>query len=1104
MESLKNIGNCTSSACISGESTDVCFIRSEAHYSSSFQAHQLGLELLDNLHQALSKPATSKRHQQLSELLGKAQSCLPTPITDSFSRPFYPAYPENDEYNQHAKGALIKAHTNASDIIKKGKEGVDWYSRLLSAREKVLGKHSEIKELEENIRQLLEFLERGENRIERPDMSSRHCLDGNFEHWINTVPSKSAMALQYVEQSESVCNRSTLLALQYRNLLKTPPRFIREQAWWQTDLINYDLADQVDTDLNRLLELRQQTLAAVQAAKEDIEILEKAQQAFIGASLVRNEGLFIQRQLETLIQKIAYPSSQCVERNHGELNRTITQLARRIEQQVTTPFSSFKGLIKCYQRHLPTLCQFLLSAISDVTNLPSQLSRSMDLLERVQNQTTIVESVEAEAQKMIVNVIVIREEAEQMTGREDVIDVLDSLLAKVEELDEEARSWESKLSQRIPFLASETNGLPSSNDLYTVPTAPMMSSLSRSKAPQQTSTVGLAIDDTNSAALDLASVDQSVRGAVNDQVLAVGSHIAHCKSVCRSAMLDVWENRCQGRVTALEKGISSWLDLCEKTRNILDDMAGRVNVQTPSYGLAQVAVQEVEDTLASLKKYITEHERILQAHLAGVEDIFNALPRWCGEEEEESQGRCQRWEISKRISKDVVEDALGKAGDIVAAGEALLAKIKCQTEDIHNQQQALPDTPTPLTNTPDVLGPSVIADDTSSSPFETLKDDLDLLEQLRKQLDDLKVEELVNPITSKSSWTSTSRQLPAQAMAERIAKVLGDISESVRLLSSPSSHVTLTEAESLKQSLTSQKALMPRLEQLAQIDGAVKACDDAHSQLLDIIDNYAEQKGPLQDAARDAQQALDYVLECSMPVNDDSRVCREVKRLRDTMKDLEMLVEECLDPEKLKEEDVQDAISDISRSESALSFASTVQPFNPNASVSKLPRLSSSLFKPSPRSTSNPQRTPLRSSSGILAHQGKNGYRVVSDTPTYVLANKSQSIVDLHPPLSLAGPTATPCATPTLPGSDPRARKSSIPRRSRISNASTIASSSAATPQFAKAIPKLRRTSHLVPSIQSKVKKEYVPNPKSKLDVAIGKVINKLDVSGVFHNEDDS
>ncbi|KIR36455.1 hypothetical protein I352_01404 [Cryptococcus deuterogattii MMRL2647] len=709
---------------------------------------------------------------ELEEHWKLAQSCLPSSITDSFSRPSYPAYPENDEYNQHAKDTLVKARTDASDVIKKGKEGVDWYMRLLNARGKVLSKHSEIKELEGDIRQLLDFLERGEDMSERPDMSSQHCLDGNFEQWIKAIPSKSAVALQYIEQSESICNRSTFLALQYRNLLKTPPRSIREQAGWETDFVNDDLADQVDIDASQLLELRQQTLAAVQIAKEDIEILDRAQQAFISALSIRNEGLSIQRQLENLIQKTAYPSPQAIQKDHDELKHTVAQLVSRIEKQVMGPFSSFESLIKIHQRQLLSLRQQLLSAISDITDLPSQLSRSMDLLERVQNQTTIVENVEAEAEKMIADVTVIREEAQQTAQREDTNNVLDSLLAKIEKLEKGAKSWESKLSQRVPFLASGTNEHLSSNDLDTIPAVPphltltssssappMTPPLSRSNTPQQSSTLGVNIYGANSAGLDLASVDGSVKAAVNDQVLAVGSHIAHCKSVCRSTILT-------------------------------------------------------------------------------------------------------------------------------------------------NQQQVIPDTPIPPTNTPDVLEPCVVAEDISSSILETPSNDLDLLEQLRKQLDNLQVEEIVHPITLRPTWTLTSRHLPTQKTAEHMAKILGDISGSVQSLVNSSSHVILSEAENLKQSLTSREMLMPRLEQLAQVDGAIKACDDAHSQLLDKIDHYVEQKERLEEAARDAKQALDYVLECSVPVNDDSRVRREVKRLTVTKNDLAILVEECLHPEKLKEKNL--------------------------------------------------------------------------------------------------------------------------------------------------------------------------------------------------------
>lgn len=1088
----------------------MCFTRSEAHYSSSLQAHQLALELFDNLCQALSKVPTSKQHRHLSDLLESAQSCLPSPITDSFSRPSYPAYPENDEYNQHAKDALVKARTDASDVIKKGKEGVDWYMRLLNAREKVLSKHSEIKELEGDIRQLLDFLERGEDMSERPDMSSQHCLDGNFEQWIKAIPSKSAVALQYIEQSESICNRSTFLALQYRNLLKTPPRSIREQAGWETDFVNDDLADQVDIDASQLLELRQQTLAAVQIAKEDIEILDRAQQAFISALSIRNEGLSIQRQLGNLIQKTAYPSPQAIRKDHDELKHTVAQLVSRIEKQVMGPFSSFESLIKIHQRQLLSLRQQLLSAISDITDLPSQLSRSMDLLERVQNQTTVVENVEAEAEKMIADVTVIREEAQQTAQREDTNNVLDSLLAKIEKLEKEAKSWESKLSQRVPFLASGTNEHLSSNDLDTIPAVPphltltssssappMTPPLSRSNTPQQSSTLGVNIYGANSAGLDLASVDGSVKAAVNDQVLAVGSHIAHCKSVCRSIILSMWEYRYQEGTMGLGKGISSWLDFCEKTGSTLDDIADRIDAQPVSHDLAQVTVQEVEDILVSFK-YTTEHKKILHAQLEGMEDIFNAFHGWG--EDEGSQDRCERWEISKRISKDAVEDVLGKAGHIVATGEALLVKIRYQTEVTANQQQVIPDTPIPPTNTPDVLEPCVVAEDISSSILETPSNDLDLLEQLRKQLDNLQVEEIVHPITLRPTWTLTSRHLPTQKTAERMAKILGDISGSVQSLVNSSSHVILSEAENLKLSLTSREMLMPRLEQLAQVDGAIKACDDAHSQLLDKIDHYVEQKERLEEAARDARQALDYVLECSVPVNDDSRVRREVKRLTDTKKDLEILVEECLHPEKLKEKCVQDAVSEISRSESELSFASTVHSFNPTPSVSKLPRLSNPLFKPSSRSTSNPQHTPRRPSSHIFEGQGNNGHRVVSDTPTYVLENKSQSIANLHRHRASRGSDSTHSAIPTLPDSDLRARKSSIPRRARLSNASSIVSPSVVTPQSAKAIPKLKRTRNLVPSAQLKVK-EYVPNSRSKLDVAIGKVINKLDVSGVSGNE---
>lgn len=344
---------------------------------------------------------------------------------------------------------------------------------------------------------------------------------------------------------------------------------------------------------------------------------------------------------------------------------------------------------------------------------------------------------------------------------------------------------------------------------------------------------------------------------------------------------------------------------------------------------------------------------------------------------------------------------------------------------------------------------------------------------LLRRLDDLQFDTLLYPSILALQQTPSYRQIPSSPKARSIREELISIRAGYDHLRSVAATVNAKDLASLDTALETAEDGLPRLDQLVAVSQAVKACDEAFSRLLDALDVYtAEDKHDVQTRQLRAEADIGHLRSTASFVLDDVRVAAEVKRTEASWHEMKILVAETLDPVKIASTDI-DAVSDTS---SVVSMSSQTyrQP----------------LSRPSARVASNPVQQPPRS-----MPEPRN--RAASDTPSRLRLDSIQSGLprlrkaSMGPPNNVISPvTITGRARPTTP--------SSIPRPTRLSNASSVAHT---TPTAANAVtlPRARKTSRLSvasigPSSTLRPRKTYVADPKSKLDVAVGRIVNKLKV----------
>ena len=421
----------------------------------------------------------------------------------------------------------------------------------------------------------------------------------------------------------------------------------------------------------------------------------------------------------------------------------------------------------------------------------------------------------------------------------------------------------------------------------------------------------------------------------------------------------------------------------------------------------------------------------------------------------------------------------------------------------------------------------------SSSPIPLPRNILELhsqVTQLRKRLGSIEISEVVQP-------TKPSADLPTEEHFVSMSREFADVSDATQKLPLQVNDVATTcELQSLRKKVQESSMLLNGVQKLVQMHKAVQICDGALSDLLEHIDSYpalplgissshesqpsAPPEEQLSARLTFTKQTVDDVAMRLQDMTEDSRATCEHNRIQQTWSELNDMAIDRLVGQKSRSPSV---ISGHSSGHDSITYSH--QPFQTHArnkkagsysnlSVSSvtLPSRLKSLVPPLPaarRALSGSRDTPSRSTSRLSTSTAVN--RAVSGPlrnmlheTTFSSRQRTTSLTNsnpmpLRPPTSLApaiqirnenGRKATSPTTTDYQRSQSRSFNRTARAPSRASNSSTWSRAprnSLSSIMQRNVTPKKK----LAPPLP---RKEYIADPKSKLDVAVGDVVNKLPV----------
>ena len=412
---------------------------------------------------------------------------------------------------------------------------------------------------------------------------------------------------------------------------------------------------------------------------------------------------------------------------------------------------------------------------------------------------------------------------------------------------------------------------------------------------------------------------------------------------------------------------------------------------------------------------------------------------------------------------------------------------------------------------PDIFGPGLAPAPEIMSPARNGGDLKSRIYRLRKRLRTLNLKETVHPSTS----TAT---LPTKETYDRLSADLSGISQETKALPPPApGTATGIELQSLHNELSASSELLQSVLVLSELAQAISTCDAGLSDLLEHLDSFPSPPiaaiassyvtDPTLPPEEQLQAHVDFTKKLvegveakTVPVVQDRRVCGEKERILQAWDEL-----------KAMSEDILSGIE--SRPSSAISSGR-----NSRASLDSA-RTGSSTSK---KSASYAHLSRGRDSGGFLAPPMFSGRRASKTPEPRNRASSRNSVSSIR---SVSGPTDSRLYQTTFAsrqrttsitsnaGTHPLSRSIASPR-SRLrggtvdsptpSEASSLSRShlghsTVARPSWTRpprqSLPFNNRPTTPRKNRGREPRKPYVANPKNKLDVAVGAVVNKLPVN---------
>jgi hypothetical protein len=421
------------------------------------------------------------------------------------------------------------------------------------------------------------------------------------------------------------------------------------------------------------------------------------------------------------------------------------------------------------------------------------------------------------------------------------------------------------------------------------------------------------------------------------------------------------------------------------------------------------------------------------------------------------------------------------------------------------------------------------------------KETVDLQTQilaLRKRLRSISINEISRP-------TKSTAPLPDLEQLQKMTREFNDIISAVALLPSSISDPSVdVELRSLRSEIEGSTGLMTMIEKLAHFSEEIRLCDAALSDLLEHIDSYPAL--PITDLSSSyippsnlppeeqlsgrlsfTRTNIQKMSSRSEDVGNDSRVDAEKTRILQTWSELDEMATDRMGEQNSR----PGSVTSSSISSHSVSATPMNTPINSgrgakkrhsyaNLSVSSTSSQRGLLAPPQPSSqqrrvVSGGSTTPLnrsrRESRSPSQLSSFSSNRAVSGPMTNTLYGTS-TFASRQRTASLSNSiSATPKRLPVAPVAPSRNRTQTAQNKRATSPTASEASSYVRThTRSSTSISSWARAprnslSSLVPNIGTitatpqrktpQVRKKYVADPKNKLDVAVGEVVNKLPVA---------
>ena len=436
------------------------------------------------------------------------------------------------------------------------------------------------------------------------------------------------------------------------------------------------------------------------------------------------------------------------------------------------------------------------------------------------------------------------------------------------------------------------------------------------------------------------------------------------------------------------------------------------------------------------------------------------------------------------------------------------------------------------TGTSDVFGTQRSPLDSREPQSQELLDFAARISALRKRLRSICINEVVRS-------TKASASLPSQEKAQQMTQEFQLLSLEVRKLSPLVDDTrSSTELRLLRTEMEESSSLLEEVEKLTVLAGAVQSCDAALSDLLEHIDSYpAIPLGVLSSthkskpAAQPEEQLSTRLIFTKAVVNDmkikfapvanEPRSISESSRILQTWGELEEMANDRIGGKKSRPGSVT-STRDSSGRDTRASNINSPNPTNPTKSAHRSAPKNGSYTHLSASSLSIPSRRKLapphpvhpatrRSVSGSNEPHNRSTSRLSTTSSSRSVSGPlstsiwGSTFASRQRTASLSSSNSTPPRQPSLAPpfrltaenkrSNPPSMLENVSNSRFSMNLSRISMNSTSTwsraPRDSSILPRaMTPQKKVIPP----VRKKYIADPKSKLDVAVGDVVNQLPV----------